>query len=64
MATTANEWINVAWENEYRKEQTSSKREAEEAMRRVNVQVINDGDIMIATENYTDRKVAWRKLGW
>ena len=39
MATTANEWIRVAWENEYLKKQTL-KREAEEATRRVTVQVM------------------------
>jgi hypothetical protein len=35
MATSNNKWIKVSWRNEYLQEQTSLKREAEEAMQRV-----------------------------
>jgi hypothetical protein len=63
MATSNNEWIKVSWRNEYLKEQTSLKREAEEAMQRVNAQVeFNFGDIKIGNEGYVDWKAAWRKL--
>jgi hypothetical protein len=62
MATSNNEWIKVSWRNEYLKEQTSLKREAEEEMQRVNAQVeLNFGDIKIGNESYVDWKAAWRK---
>ena len=63
MATTTNEWIRVAWENEYNKEHLSLKREAEDVMCRVNAQVIFSGDdIVIAEENFTNWRIAWKKL--
>ena len=37
MATSTGEWIKVAWKNEMSKEQTSLKREAETAMRKMDV---------------------------
>ena len=42
MATSTNEWIRLAWRNETRKEQTSLKKEAEKAMRGVDVVVSFD----------------------
>ena len=65
MATSNNEWIKVSWRNEYLKEQTSLKREAEEAMQRVNMNAqveFNFGDIKIGNEGYVDWKAAWGKL--
>ena len=63
MATSNNEWIKVSWRNEYLKEQTSLKREAEEAMQKVDVQVeFNIGNIKIGNEEYVDWKAAWKKL--
>ena len=35
MATSTDEWIKVAWKNEMSKEQTSLKREAKAAMRKM-----------------------------
>ena len=35
MSTSTDEWIKVAWKNEMSKEQTSLKREAEAAMRKM-----------------------------
>ncbi len=59
VATSSNEWIKVAWRNEYLKEQTSLKREAEEAMQRVNARVeFNRGDIKIGNEGYSNWKAA------
>ena len=59
MATTTNEWIRVAWENEYNKEHLSLKREAKDAMCRVNAQVIFiRDDIVIAKENFTNWRIA------
>ncbi len=53
----------MAWRNEYLKEQTSLKREAEEAMQRVNAQVeFKLGDIKNGNEGYANWKAAWRKL--
>jgi hypothetical protein len=53
----------VAWRNEYIKEQTSSKRVAEEAKGRINGHVeFNVGEIKIGNESYVDWKVVWKKL--
>ena len=63
MATTTNEWITAAWENEYNKEHLSLKRGTEDAMCRVNAQVIfNKDDIVIAEENFTNWRIAWKKV--
>ena len=63
MATTTNEWIRVVWENEYNKEHLSLNREAEDVTCTVNVQVIfSRDDIVIAEENFTNWRIAWRKL--
>ena len=63
MASTTNEWIRIAWENEYNKEHLPSKREAEDAMCRANAQVIfSRDDIVIAEENFTNWRIAWKKL--
>ena len=52
----------MAWRNEYLKEQTL-KREADEAMQRVNARVeFNLGDIKIGNEGYANWKAAWKKL--
>ena len=65
MATSNNEWIKVSWRNEYLKEQTSLKREAEEAMQRVNMNAqveFNFGDIKIGNEGYVDGRLHWESL--
>ena len=63
MATTTNDWIRVALENEYNKEHLSLKREAEDAMCRINAQVIfSRDDIVTAEENFTNWRIAWKKL--
>ena len=63
VATSNNEWIKVAWRNEYMKEQTSLKIVAEEAMGRMNAHVeFNVGEIKIGNESYVDWKVSWKKL--
>ena len=64
MATTTNEWIRVTWENDYNKEHLSLKREAEDAMCRVNDQVIfsRDGKENFAEENFTNWRIMWKKL--
>ena len=63
MATSTNEWIMATWRNEIRKEQTSLKREAEEAMRNVNSVVsFDEASVTIGQEKYTDWKMGWKKL--
>ena len=53
----------TAWRNEIRKEQTSLKREAEEAMRNVSATVsFDEGSVIIGEERYTDWKVEWKEL--
>ena len=53
MATTTNVWIRVSWENEYNREHLSLKRQAEDAMRRVNA-IFNRDDIVITDSNFTN----------
>ena len=63
MAAATNEWIRVAWRNESRKEQISLKKEAEKAMRKVEVTVsFDEGSVIIGEESYTEWKGAWKKL--
>ena len=63
MAVSNSEWIRASWINECRKEQMSVKREAEEAMRKVNGQVeFTIGEIKIGNDRYEDWKAAWRKM--
>ena len=63
MAVATNEWIRVAWRNESRKEQISLKKEAEKAMRKVEVTVsFDEGSVIIGEESYTEWKGVWRKL--
>jgi hypothetical protein len=63
MAKPNNEWIKVLLRNECLKKQTLLKREAEEAMQRVNAQVeFIVVDNKIGNESYANWKVAWRKL--
>ena len=55
MAAAANEWIRVAWRNESQKVQISLKKEAEKAMRRVEVTVSFDEEsVFFGKESYTD----------
>ena len=57
MGTPTNLWIRVAWENEYWKEQKTPRREAEDAMRSVNIEVtLNKGNIMFEKDCHTDRE--------
>ena len=59
MAAAANEWIRAAWRNESQKEQISMKKEAEKAMRKVEVTVSFDkGSVIIGEESYTEWKGA------
>ena len=63
MAMSKNEWIMSAWRNEIHKEQTSLKREAENAMINVNAVVeFDEGSMTINEERYTDRNLGWKKL--
>ena len=63
MALSTNKWMQSAWKNETRKEQTSLKKEAEKAMRSVNANVaFNEGSVTIDEERYTEWKAAWKKL--
>ena len=39
MFSATNKWVRVAWRNESQNEQTSLKKKAEKAMRKVNVTV-------------------------
>ena len=51
MVLSTNKWIQSAWKNETRKEQTSLKKEAEKAMRSVNANVaFNEGSVTIDEE--------------
>ena len=63
MAAATKEWIRVAWRNESQKEQISLKKEAEKAMRKVEVTVsFDEGSVIIGEESYTEWKGAWKKL--
>ena len=63
MAAATNKWIRVAWRNESQKEQISLKKEAEKAMRKVEVTVsFDEGSVIIGEESYTEWKGAWKKL--
>ena len=63
MATSIDEWIKVAWKNEMNKEQTSQKREAEAAMREMEVvATFGEGYVGLDQERYVDWKEAWKKL--
>ena len=63
MATSTDEWIKVAWKNEMSKEQTSLKREAEAAMRKMDVlATFDEGYVKIGQERYADWKQAWKHL--
>ena len=62
MALSTNKWIQLAWKNETRKEQTSLKKEAEKAMKSVNANVaFNEESVTIDEERYTEWKAAWKK---
>ena len=62
MATSTDEWIKVAWKNEMSKEQTSLKREAEAAMRKIDVlATFGEGYVKIDQERHVDWKEAWKK---
>ena len=61
MAAATNEWRRIAWRNESRKEQISLKKEAEKAMRKVEVTVsFDEGSVIIGKESYTELKGAWK----
>ena len=62
MPAATNEWIRVALRNENQKEQISLKKEANEAMRKVEVTVsFDEGSVIIGEESYTEWKGAWKK---
>ena len=55
MASATNKWIRVAWRNESQKEQISLKKEAEKAMRKVEVTgSFDEGSLIIGEESYTE----------
>ena len=55
MVAATNEWIRVAWRNEIQKEQISLKKEAEKAMRKVELTVsFDEGSVIIGEESYTE----------
>ena len=59
MATSTDEWIKVAWKNEMSKEQTLLKREAEAAMRKMDLlATFGEGYVKIDQERYVDWKEA------
>ena len=61
MATSNNDWTKVAWKNEINKEQTSLKREAEVAMRKVNARAtFDEGHVTMDQEMYIDWREAWK----
>ena len=63
MAAATNEWIRITWRNESQKEQISLKKEAEKAMRKVEVTVsFDEGSVIVGEKSYTDWKGAWKKL--
>ena len=63
MAAATKEWTRVAWRNEIQKEQISLKKEAEKAIRKVEVTVsFDEGSVIIGEESYTEWKGAWKKL--
>ena len=56
MAAARNKLIRVAWRNESQKEQISFKKEAEKAMRKVEVTVsFDEGSVIIGEESYAER---------
>ena len=62
MFSATNKWVRVAWRNESQNEQTSLKKEAAKAMRKVNVNVFYERSVIIGEESYTEWKEAWKKL--
>ena len=63
MATVTDQWLQVAWKNEISKEHVSLKREAETALRKVNVNVIfGEGYVQIDKKRFVDWKEVWKKL--
>ena len=63
MVSATNKWVRVTWRNESQNEQTSLKKEAAKAMRKVNVTVsFYEGSVIIGEEGYTEWKEAWKKL--
>ena len=63
MATSTDKWIKVARKNEMSQEQTLLNREAEAAMRKMDVTgTFGEGYVKIDQERYVDWKEAWKKL--
>ena len=63
MAAARNKWIRAAWRNEIQKEQISLKKEAEKAIRKVEVIAsFDEGSVVIGEESYTEWKERWEKL--
>ena len=56
-------WMRLAWRNESQKEQISQKKEAEKAMRNVEVTVsFDEWSVSIGEESYTEWKEGWKNL--
>ena len=63
MAASSNEWIQASWKNEFLKEQTSLRKEAESVMQKFDIQVeFKIGSIVIENEERTNWKECWKKL--
>ena len=64
MAAAANKLIRVAWRNESREKQITLKKEAEKAVRKVEVTVsFDEGSVIIGKESYTEgiNNKAWQR---
>ena len=63
MSQSKNEWIKAAWENEVRKEQTSVKKEADEAMLSAGEKVeFEIGYVQWKETRYENWKETWKRL--
>ena len=57
MAIATNEWIRVAWINESQKKQISLKKEAQKAMRKIEVTAsFDEGSLIIDEASYTGKR--------
>ena len=63
MAISKDRWIQAAWENEFQKEHSSVKKEAEKAMRNIDANVtFGRGFVLVDGERYDNWKEVWKLL--
>ena len=63
MAIATGEWIRVAWSNESQKQNISLKKEAEKAMRKIEMTVsFNEQSVIIGEVERRMNGVGWKKL--